>query len=365
MPPAVESNGQCLNLDPKTAKNRQSACELERANPINAGTGGKQQQELIYRDSNGSALDYVLQYSVIGNDPLPLAVRRHGNVWLSSFDAKLSPVTNVSPSRLLVYRNDGRIETYVFNGQAYLPEATWTDTKLKINRLTDSNGNTVGWQLMDGVTLNVETYTAQGQLASITDKNGKTAALTYGGDGRLATVTDQFGRTLTFAYDANGRTNGLTQPNGQQIQFGYDGNNNLTTVTWPDSKIRTYHYENGGLPKHLTGITDENGARYATWSYDAQGRAISSTHAGGADATTLVYNASSTVVTDARNTARTINLTTINSVVRGTSSSQPGGSGCGPASSAQTYDANGNVSARRCATATISPETWRPSESKA
>ena len=40
----------------------------------------------------------------------------------------------------------------------------------------------------------------------------------------------------------------------------------------------------------LTGIIDENGNHYATWTYDSQGRATSSQHAGGADLTKVAYN---------------------------------------------------------------------------
>ena len=52
------------------------------------------------------------------------------------------------------------------------------------------------------------------------------------------------------------------------------------------------------------------------------------------------------VVTDPLGTARTYNFQTILGVVKSTGTSQPGGSGCGPASSAITYDANGNVASR-------------------
>jgi YD repeat-containing protein len=45
-------------------------------------------------------------------------------------------------------------------------------------------------------------------------------------------------------------------------------------------------------------------------------------------------------------TARTTNFTTILGVVKSTGQSQPGGSGCGAAASALTYDANGNISSR-------------------
>ena len=101
------------------------------------------------------------------------------------------------------------------------------------------------------------------------------------------------------------------------------------------------------LPHALTGITDENGDRYATYQYSADGKAISTGHAGGADLHTLVYNPDgSTTVTDPLGTQRTHNFTTILGVVKSTGQSQPGGSGCGPASSATTYDPNGNIASR-------------------
>lgn len=52
----------------------------------------------------------------------------------------------------------------------------------------------------------------------------------------------------------------------------------------------TYHYENELIPYALTGITDSAGIRYASWTYDDQGRGISSEHAGGVDRTTIEFD---------------------------------------------------------------------------
>ena len=94
------------------------------------------------------------------------------------------------------------------------------------------------------------------------------------------------------------------------------------------------------LPHALTGITDEASQRFATFSYESSGRAISTQHAGGADKVSLSYNGATTSVTDALLTSRTYGFQTILGVVRNTSISQPCTS-CG-LSSATTYDANGN-----------------------
>jgi YD repeat-containing protein len=73
-----------------------------------------------------------------------------------------------------------------------------------------------------------------------------------------------------------------------------------------DAPTRRYHYEDSRFPYHLTGLTDENGNRYAIWSYDAAGRAVSSEHAGGVDRVTFAYNVEgTTTVTDALGQART------------------------------------------------------------
>ena len=62
-------------------------------------------------------------------------------------------------------------------------------------------------------------------------------------------------------------------------KYSYDSYHRLVRVEYPDGTTRQYHYENADFYYALTGITDENGVRYATFAYDSQGRAISTEHA--------------------------------------------------------------------------------------
>ena len=163
---------------------------------------------------------------------------------------------------------------------------------------------------------------------------------------------------IGFGYDGASRLVKLTDPAGGVISYGYDAQSNIASVTYPNGTQRLYWYNeqantnNTNLPNALTGITDENGDRYATYQYSADGKAISTGHANGADLYTLAYttdasgNPVSTTVTDPLNTQRTYNFQTILGVVKSTGQSQPGGSGCSAASSAITYDANGNIASR-------------------
>ena len=158
-------------------------------------------------------------------------------------------------------------------------------------------------------------------------------------------ITDAFGRTLGFSYTGE-RITGMTDPGGGSYAYAYDANNNLASVTYPDGSVKQYHYEDPAYPNALTGITDELGVRYATYRYDAAGRAYTETHAGGADAHTLDYGSNSTVVTDPLGTARTYAFQTLHGVARSSGVSQPGGAGCGPAAESMSYDANGNLAGK-------------------
>jgi YD repeat-containing protein len=128
-------------------------------------------------------------------------------------------------------------------------------------------------------------------------------------------------------------------------------------------------YENTSLPWALTGVVDERGIRYSTFTYDTAGRALSTEHAGGVDRFSVSYGTPPAItVTQTYDpstllTTRThdwqapagVQLTRPNgettsastSTVLGypqaTGQSQPAGSGCAAANSASTFDASGNL----------------------
>jgi YD repeat-containing protein len=96
----------------------------------------------------------------------------------------------------------------------------------------------------------------------------------------------------------------------------------------------------------LGGLADENGSRYATWTYDCQARVTGSQHALGADSYTFTYAGTSSEFVDPLNTSRTVNLQRVLGVARGVGTTQPAASGSGTVSSAASYDVNGNPSSR-------------------
>ncbi len=148
----------------------------------------------------------------------------------------------------------------------------------------------------------VEDYNTDGKLLSITTSNGMKQELFYDAtNGLLTRVKDSTNRELVFAYTGN-QISSVTVDGNKTTHYTYNTQGLIAQVTRPDNTTRVYHYEDTRFPTYLTGITDERNKRYATWTYDAQGRTISSEHAGGVEKTLLAFNADgSTTVTNALN----------------------------------------------------------------
>ena len=132
-----------------------------------------------------------------------------------------------------------------------------------------------------------------------------TIDFTYNGE-QLVRAQDQTGRALILNYVDN-RLDNIQLPDGILVQYQFDGLGNFTQATYPDGTSKQYHYNEAGLslannPHALTGITTENGLRYSSYGYAANGRVnLSERHKGDGtfvEKTTINYtNISQPVVT--------------------------------------------------------------------
>lgn len=328
-------------------------------NPIHASTGNKYWSEVDYSTTAIGGLQLRRFY----NSQNTAAISTLGTAWRHDYDSNIAANLTINGvSAVLMARANGTAYAFTVNGNLYTAQdADITD---KLIGLTDGSGTPIGYQYTVAADNTVEIYNVAGKLTSIQDRNGLMQTLTYSDattpvsvaptSGLLIRIADIFGRKINFTYDGSSRINKMTDPAAKQYLYNYDEANNLASVTYPDGKVKGYLYNEtayiGGasLPHALTGITDENGIRYASYYYDAQGRAYSEQHAGGVDQYRLAYSAdgSSTTITDPLGASRTTSFTTIFGAIKATGQSQPGGSGCSAASSVVTYDANGNVASR-------------------
>ncbi len=318
-----------------------NSCALYAGNPIHTRTGNKYAFESDY---DSQSFKFTRYYNSAQN-----TLDRHiGTQWRHSYNSQLAfnQTTNSIPITF-AERPDGKTIFFRFSGGQWVGDGDISDELIEVP------GS--GWQLITADDT-IETYNTTGKLLSVSSRDGRTQTLSYDVNDRLITVTDDVGRALSFTYDGSSRINTITDPANGVFQYTYDAVGNLASVITPDAKTRTYHYNEsiyiaGGanLPNALTGITDENGARYATYKYDSQGRAISTEHGtGGIDRHTLSYSTdgSNTLVTDPLNSQYTHTFQTILGVAKSTGQSQPAGSGCSAAASSITYDVNGNVASR-------------------
>jgi YD repeat-containing protein len=186
------------------------------------------------------------------------------------------------------------------------------------------------------------TFNTAGKLAQWSNSYGAVHQFAYSGN--QVTVTDNLGNSLTFTEDADKQPLTLNAPS-VQITYGYNTNKRLTSVSkvmGGQTTQRQFHYEDPRNNSWLTGITDERGVRYATWSYDDKGRAISSEHADGADKVTVAYNADGTVsVTNELGKVAKYSFQYIKGVRRITSIQGEPSANCPNSNSSFTYDSNG------------------------
>src|SRR5437667_360354 len=367
----TEHLGLCVQDSPK-GKGPCVDCEnLARANPVNIGSGNKYQSETVYRAASGQ-LELVLFYnSQAGTSYFEsMAFGAHWSV------RYLAAVRDSGQGIVAVHRPDGRDLQFraPASGNPYLGDA---DIAGRLEKLTDGPGNLIGWRYTASEGDEVEEFDAAGKLLLIRNRAGLQQAMTYSSAGTpasiapaaglLLAVTDSFGRQLGFTYNAQRRVNSMTDPAGGQYLFEYDGSGgpaasgNRTRLPSPDTKTRVYFYKeaaqiNGGaacsspspvLNNALTGLSDENDSRYATWTYDCQVRVTSSVHALGVGLYSFNYGTgTSTAYLDSLGTSRSAGLQRTLGVARGTGTTQPAANGSGTVSTSATYDANGNIASR-------------------
>ena len=323
-------NGECRN------KNRQPPCDGEAGgmvgNPISSLTGYKLQFESDY----------------IGEGYFPLQVKRayvgtpSVSEWFFSDQRKLLVFEYASQPSVHAYRPDGSI--LYFTGNVASGWNSDPDVVVRIEALTVSNTIT-GWRLI-GSKNQVEEYDAAGKLLSISNQSGITHNYAY--TTSEITVSHSNGKTLSYQIGGEGKIIGFVAPDGNQYGYSYNSEDRLNSVSYPNNGgARTYHYEDINFPSALTGITDENGTRFATWAYDSQGRAISSEHHGSTEKVTLDYTHiddsvdSRVTATNALGKQTTYHFTTIHGVRKVSQVEGHQSTYCAAANKAYTYDANG------------------------
>lgn len=242
------------------------------ANPVFIATGQKV-ETVTDLDIPNSALSFTRNYwsSRLDTDTTGLAWQHNWQMHIKELQSR---------NRIKLYRNNGR--GIIFTPRNDRWESDSSDTEV----ITKLSGNQ-GWKVQTAIG-EIELYNNLGQLVSYKKVGYPTITLSYNANKQLTSLKDTKGKTLSITYNTKNLITNVTASNGSNINYAYDTKNRLMSVT-KEGNTQTYHYENTQYPQLLTGITDSRGIRYATWTYNDNGQAISSEHAGGADKYTFEY----------------------------------------------------------------------------
>lgn len=185
----------------------------------------------------------------------------------------------------------------------------------------------------------VEQYDASGLLVR-RQQQGRTLTISYNArqqPERLTAGDEQ----LLLSYD-DARRLSRAELDSEWVSYGYDERNRLVSVTRNDGRVRQYHYEDPRFPEALTGITDERGVRYASFQYDAQGRAIESRH-GEQDRYQFVFGDNQTTVINPLGKETIYRYTNLSGIKRLTSVEGVPSENCAGANKAYSYYPNGQL----------------------
>jgi YD repeat-containing protein len=369
-PDTDKINGNC---PPSTPKNGGTPCP-KCGNPVNPGTGNKFQEETDYAAIADGQLSFVRYY----NSGLPAVNMAVGGFWSHTFNSRV--VIDGTAAQVSYTRADGREYTFNLQSGSWVGDADVSDV---LTELKDANGRRTGWRYRIAANEDTEVYDASGSLTAIERRNGLTLTLVYsdGTDGAssgnggfvldasgnptatllpkglLLRAVDQFGKRLTFGYDTYSRIVKMTDPAGGAYLYSYgpmSGVSNLLSVTYPDGHQRAYAYNEPAntsgtnKPNALTGITDENGFRFASYKYNDVGRAIESVHHTGTGDVqryqlTYTVSAAQTSVTDPLGTVRNYGFQNVLGVIKNNAVDLPEPSVPG---ANVAYDLQGNISSR-------------------
>lgn len=245
-------------------------------NPINLASGEKVQYETDWIDASVDPLTFARTYGSASPDVARTAGL--GPNWLHSFWGTVAG------------SSDGKT-VYLGDGTRLTLSPTSTGTYAGLGAAGTLVVTADGQEFTRGSDDSHWKFDLNGRLLAITQRNGWATSLQYNSAGQLVSATNAFGRILKFDYDASGHLTGITVPDGSRVAFTYDASGRLGSAV-SAGESTSYLYEDSRWPNALTGTVDATGVRIGTYSYDANGLAVATSHAGGADAYRLTYDAS-------------------------------------------------------------------------
>ena len=308
--------------------------------PIDLGSGNVFDQVTDYETAGQNKLSLIRYYNSMAT-PDTSATSMGAN-WRTNYDRYLHIINPSAIYGVEAERPDGQVISFTSSSGTYTPDSD-VDLKLTVSGST--------WTLTDQNDT-VETYTQSGSEGD--SQFHQTAQRLHAGAHLFARPDCLRVRFLhpeadlrLFVGAAYDRVHaGIHErPHLRLCDLSSSSDNLLSTVTYATSPAthQTYLYENTSYPYALTGITDENGNRYATWGYDGNGRGILSQLSGAVNYTSVYYDdtTGNRVVKGPLGIVETYKFTTMQGVPKVTEIDRAANGPVASATETIRYDANG------------------------
>jgi len=257
-------DGQCKETmsTPFTVKSNPEDCKLfaEFGSFVNIASGSLSNSQMLFNIPNSKLLgEFTLSYNSLDGNRIPL-----GTGWTHTYSINLA--SNNDGSYTVREGNGSRVTLYK-NGDSYIPETSSYPILVKIDDGTNLLSHKNGLRY---------TFSAEGKITRIEDRNANAVAFSHDGNGNLTVINDPSGRTITFNYDGANRIIAIVDPSGNTHSFTYTGDHlaTISTQTALSPVINwNYTYDAQGF---LLTKTDPQGYTTA-YEYDDNHRVIGST----------------------------------------------------------------------------------------
>lgn len=270
-----------------------ASCPL--GNPVRPGTGEKVHAVTDFRAPQSQLLRVERSYSSFGfyrstqggHDADNLV--RFNDHWRFNWNKTLEFIEDSTNVMAVAVRPGGQLDYIGSDGKSiYRYDGSYS----RLIGVRGVYGSIIAWDFRtrNGLT---ERYDLSGRLVWVQNQGIDRIDIHYDASDRPTLIEHVSGRVIALGYDGNGRVEEITLSDGNQLAYTWDAKNRLTRVAFPDGTSRTYHWEDSAFPYALTGITDELGNRYATYSYDSNGRVAGTERMGQVDAWSYSYTQSS------------------------------------------------------------------------
>lgn len=310
---SYQSGNDCVRREIQDPYKANKHCPKNGTDPINTFNGERLHSETDYIGSGPDPLIFRRHYhSQSSIRPNPWEESSFGKFWRHTYSRSIQYFDNGTDTYATIFLENG--DRYYYEEVDVNGEMIWLplDPDVVGQLSLSTTGPTWVWSYTNENGVIEEYDFTTGRLMALTDHDGFRTTVLYDSSGRIGEVVNAFGRSLIFEYHTSGPgighiskmvvQNGGVPISGAEYRYEYEissaGSESylmIDKVYYPDdtpandsdNPYKDYLYaepahlyedlqadieagpstQSFNAPEALTGIIDENGARYATFKY--------------------------------------------------------------------------------------------------